>query len=222
MTNELAHSAPAASPAGWYPDPSGAPTLRWWDGLRWTEHTTAGAAGASGAPVLRPYGEHLVHTQVPAGTPTSTPWIWLMIALPLLGVIPLFGFDMTGYMVDSITDPMAQFRMYLDPWYLSALVLGWTAYGLGVWFAALDRAELRRRGFGRQFHWAWTFLSSLVYVIGRSVVVKRQAGRGTAPMHVAIWTTVATFIGTMIWVIVMTAQLVQATMEYSGAYAGAL
>ena len=27
-------------PGGWYPDPSGPPGLqRWWDGVRWTEHT---------------------------------------------------------------------------------------------------------------------------------------------------------------------------------------
>lgn len=25
-------------PAGWYPDPAGAPQQRWWDGLQWTEN----------------------------------------------------------------------------------------------------------------------------------------------------------------------------------------
>lgn len=29
------------TPAGWYPDPQGAPQLlRWWDGSQWTQHTT--------------------------------------------------------------------------------------------------------------------------------------------------------------------------------------
>jgi hypothetical protein len=30
---------PGAPPAGWHPDPSGASQFRWWDGVRWTEHT---------------------------------------------------------------------------------------------------------------------------------------------------------------------------------------
>ncbi|MFL5821712.1 MAG: DUF2510 domain-containing protein [Solirubrobacteraceae bacterium] len=38
-------SAPDAAatplpPGGWYPDPSGQARLRWWDGQRWTEHTS--------------------------------------------------------------------------------------------------------------------------------------------------------------------------------------
>jgi uncharacterized protein YxjI len=32
------------TPAGWHPDPYGAPNLlRWWDGSQWTEHTHAGS-----------------------------------------------------------------------------------------------------------------------------------------------------------------------------------
>lgn len=29
---------PTITPAGWYPDPRGAPGHRWWDGQQWTEH----------------------------------------------------------------------------------------------------------------------------------------------------------------------------------------
>jgi hypothetical protein len=32
------------SPAGWHPDPSGQHRSRWWDGVRWSEHTHDGEA----------------------------------------------------------------------------------------------------------------------------------------------------------------------------------
>lgn len=31
--------APGTVVAGWYPDPSGGGTRRYWDGIRWTAHT---------------------------------------------------------------------------------------------------------------------------------------------------------------------------------------
>jgi uncharacterized protein YxjI len=40
------------TPAGWYPDPHGAPrTLRYWDGAQWTEHTHADQQGQASAQV---------------------------------------------------------------------------------------------------------------------------------------------------------------------------
>lgn len=32
-------TASAGPPADWYPDPNGFPTLRWWDGSKWTDVT---------------------------------------------------------------------------------------------------------------------------------------------------------------------------------------
>ena len=200
MTNDLAQQVPA----GWYADPSESTAQRWWDGARWTEHV---------APAVRPYGEPAQSASVPDGTPVDTVWIWLVVVAPVLPVLLLFGFDMSGYMVRSMTDPTAVVLMYLDPWYLSAIVVGWLVYGLVVWFSYLDYAALGRLGYGRRFHWAWTFLSALLYVIVRSVFVRRQAGRGSAPMHVAIWLAVAIFVATITWSAVMTVQLTTDMME---------
>ncbi len=36
-----AAAAPATTPAGWYPDPSGAGGQRYWDGSAWTDHVSA-------------------------------------------------------------------------------------------------------------------------------------------------------------------------------------
>jgi hypothetical protein len=65
------------APAGWYPDPSGVPGHRWWDGGAWSEHTSPPAAqpvAATPAPVVDAFG-----TQMPATTPTQAtqptpPW----------------------------------------------------------------------------------------------------------------------------------------------------
>lgn len=35
-------------PAGWYPDPSGAPGFTWWDGRQWTGHRYEGSNGPPG------------------------------------------------------------------------------------------------------------------------------------------------------------------------------
>ncbi|WP_329361762.1 phospholipid scramblase-related protein [Streptomyces sp. NBC_01483] len=50
------------TPAGWYPDPHGAPQmLRYWDGSQWTEHTNGDQAAPAGQTVpqqgQQPYGQ---------------------------------------------------------------------------------------------------------------------------------------------------------------------
>jgi hypothetical protein len=214
-----AHTAPA----GWYPHPDGSVGQRWWDGARWTEHTSPlaaprPAAAAAPASAALPQYDARVQPRVPAGTPVDTPWIWLIVALPLLPLIPLFLWDLEGYMLRSMTDPMAQVALYLDPWYLTAIGLGWAAYGVMVWFSYLDLKALRALGYTRQFHWAWTFLSSLVYVIGRSVVVKRQAGRGMAPMWAVIVLNVAVFIAALVWAGVIIANVVNESIVMFSSY----
>ncbi|MFI6406826.1 phospholipid scramblase-related protein [Streptomyces sp. NPDC050548] len=59
------------TPAGWYPDPHGAPrTLRYWDGAKWTEHTNADQQGQTaqqapqGVPPQAAGPDPRVHQQV--------------------------------------------------------------------------------------------------------------------------------------------------------------
>lgn len=164
------------APAGWYTDAQG--STRWWDGSRWGEE----------APVVATSPEYL---PVPQGTTANTTWVWLIVLLPVLSTIAAIGYlvQMQQGMFEVLAVvPLdgsssldvdkfiaAEFNAFLRPWYLVLTLSGWAVYGLSVWFAALDARELAARGFVRPFPWAWTFLSSLVYVIGRHVVIRRRA-----------------------------------------------
>jgi uncharacterized protein YxjI len=60
------------TPAGWYPDPHGAPqTLRYWDGSQWTEHTNADqqAQGAPQVPQQAQQPQQAYAQQQPAAGP---------------------------------------------------------------------------------------------------------------------------------------------------------
>ena len=131
--------------------------------------------------------------KAPEGTKPYTPWIWLIVVLPLVVALPALGIDW-GALVD-LTDTTGQsaFALYGNPLYWLMVLGGWVAYGLSAWFAYLDWRELQRRGVPKPFHFAWVFLSSGVYPIGRSVVVRRRTGTGIAPMWATIAVIVLTF-----------------------------
>lgn len=167
---------------------------------------------------VAPYGVQEAK-KVPAGTPVDTVWIWLLVALPVLAIIPLFLWDFEGYMVRSMSMPgsispvESALGPYSDPAYLTLTLLSWLVYGVSVWFAFLDSSALKRLGYERRFHWAWAFLSSLVYVIGRSVVVRKQAGRGFAPMWAAIAVAVALTIAVTAWTVVVISNSISTAIE---------
>ncbi|SNS02792.1 Protein of unknown function [Geodermatophilus pulveris] len=78
-------SGQSSAPAGWYPDPDGAPaTLRWWDGAGWSDVTSSAGPGVA---VQAPAPGPPTGTQPPApGPPRSgrTPWV---VGLSVLGLV---------------------------------------------------------------------------------------------------------------------------------------
>ncbi|MGW7384239.1 phospholipid scramblase-related protein [Streptomyces sp. NPDC054794] len=83
------------TPAGWYPDPHGAPqTLRYWDGVQWTDHTSPDQQGAQpsapqGAAIpQQPTGDARVHKQVQqqAGVAAGGPGGGTLFTEPVLVV----------------------------------------------------------------------------------------------------------------------------------------
>jgi hypothetical protein len=148
--------------------------------------------------------------RAPEGTDPYTTWIWLILAIPVVQTLPIFFIDWETLFVTALTDPsgFGPTSAFLSPAYTLLVVLGWVGTGLLIWFAYLDWRELQRRGVPQPFHWAYIFLtlavSSAVYTIGRSVVVKRRTGRGLAPMWISIATIVAGFVLGIVFAIVLT------------------
>lgn len=74
-------------PAGWYPDPSGAPQLRWWDGQRWASHVAPDPAVEQ-----RRFCDEAV-TRLRSGrsivwrTPTGLRWTFHLLAVLSPGVV---------------------------------------------------------------------------------------------------------------------------------------
>lgn len=170
-------------PAGWYPDPQNPAQGRYWDGSAWTDH-------------LHQPGQPAPKLRAPEGTEPNTVWIWLMALLPVVSAIPVAFIPWQGYidsMFETATDPYAawdaQFALLTSPAYLATIGLAVLLYGATALLGWLDYRELTARGMPKPFHWALTLVPSygqLIYVIGRSVVVKTRTGRGLGPLWVTI------------------------------------
>ena len=133
---------------------------------------------------------------LPEGTSVSTAWIWIVAALPLVQLVLLATYDWRGLMERSFDAPSQPFAAY-DAGYFLVQAAGFVLYGVAVVLAWLDHRELRRRGVVAPFSWAWAFLGSIVYVIGRTVVLRRRVGRGSAPLWAFVATTVLGFVVTL-------------------------
>lgn len=166
-----------SSAPGWYPDPAGSGRSRWWDGRVWTGHLY---------PAPTNYGlqqRPMIHPQAPV----YNGMIWSIVLAPLvLVLLQLLWNPERKYIYlygERTIDP---FSIY-TPWYFLLLFASLLMYAGTVIAAYFDWKKLGRDGVVRPFHWAWTFLSPLVYVIGRSVIISKVApGRGWAPTGAAI------------------------------------
>lgn len=184
MVDDAGHAGPNPGP-GWYPDPYRAAPLRWWDGAKW-EAQVAGGPAAPAAPAVRYAPERRA---LPPETPVYTTWIWLVLLLPLLGVVASLA--TIGTLTESfaaLAHPGgANLALLSSPGYFVNGLLSWVILAVSVVFSWLDYRTLERRGVDRPFHWAWSFLAWPVYTIGRAVIVRRIAGgRGSAVLWLSV------------------------------------
>jgi hypothetical protein len=163
--------------------------LRWWDGTRWTDYShTLGVD--SGQPL-----------RAPAGTSPYTPWIWIFALLPLLQLaeIPLFAAFYSSLFRAGFQNSSALITAEYGPnsGYWAIQGISFLLYGIYVALGLLDYRVLRSRGVPHPFHWAWSFLGGIVYIIGRTVVVRRRTGAGMAPMWVNIVALIIAVVGSV-------------------------
>jgi hypothetical protein len=203
------------APAGWYPVAAGSAELRWWDGTQWTEHQHTLGQAPAGAYVVS--GQSL---RAPEGTKSGTVWIWIFAVLPLLQLaeIPFLAGLYSRIFAAGLSDPTAISRVEFAPdsGYFAIQGIGVLLYALYVIFAVFDYLALRARGVPRPFHWAWTFLGSLVYIIGRTVVVRRRTETGLAPM----WVNILALVGVIVTIIAVVGPIITAAVEASVSSAG--
>ncbi|MFJ4167949.1 DUF2510 domain-containing protein [Paenarthrobacter sp. NPDC089714] len=181
----------STTPPGWYPDPSNPQQMRWWDGVQWTPHL------APAHPQFMPLQRVLISNQ----TPVYNPFIWAIVLIPLVSILllltwqPEFRFITTRSGATTL-DPTSIY----SPGYFLLQISSFVIWAVTILCAFLDYQRLTKSGVIRPFHWAWCFLSPLVYVIGRTVIVRKVAlDRGLAPIWVMIGTIVVSFIVFGIW-----------------------
>jgi len=165
------HNDLTAEP-GWYPDPSGSSMKRWWNGTAWTEQRYDPALEAYGA-TPPPFAGR--------GTTVNDTLLWAIVLLPVASLLAQIQFDMTGYMIRSVSSDVP----VVDPMYVLIQLLSFAIFVTTVVLAFVDHRRLTRLGVARPFHWAWTFLSGGIYVIGRTIIVRRRVGGTLKP--VAVW-----------------------------------
>lgn len=152
---------------GWYPDARDPHSLRWWNGTEWVDHVVP--------PVILP--PEVQRPMLRRDQNVVNPYIWLIAVLPFLpGLLMLtWHIEVRTYTRNGTLtlDPATIFSTgYFLIW--CGLV---STYCATVVLALFDTRRLARSGVVRPFHWAWSFLGGVPYVIGRAVVIHKVAPR---------------------------------------------
>ena len=222
-----ANSSPP--PAGWYPDPAGSARTRWWNGFGWSDTygepaAAAQSAPATPAPYVAPgtsaptYGNAPAYQgataygsaelEAPAGTSPYTPFIWVLAVLPIISLIMTIvsGLNPDQTVADAL-DPDAPAFTATD---IATGAVSWAITLASIALGVLDWRALKRAGVPRPFHWAWIFFAVIgapVYMIGRSIIVRKRVGTGLPPMIINVVLVVANFIAGIVISVLLAAAM---------------
>jgi hypothetical protein len=199
----------STTPAGWYTDPGGSGHLRWWDGTAWSAHLAPHQAPAVYEPAMttdsQPYvpfqsswdsrgqGGYTAGSAEDFAQPAqwNTVWVWLLAFSTLLLTLAYaatFAVVSTGTPTTVLT---------------SVAVLAVGSFVLEILFALADRRKLLSWGHLQPASVWWILLGPLFYLIFRAVAVRREVGRGLAPLItyivVAVGSSIILTIGSAIF-----------------------
>jgi hypothetical protein len=130
------------------------------------------------------------HNQEPRSTATrkATVSSWFIAAMPLIA----------GILSVSVVKGQENYPRYvpagLDWWMLVGAVIV-VLYLVTVVLAVADRRKLDWAGYYQPAHWAWAFLGAPVYLLIRTITVKRETGRNSLVLWVWLLLT-AVLVGT--------------------------
>jgi hypothetical protein len=157
-------------------------------------------------------------------------WGWLVGASPILTLLllipetlwlnSLFGAFGSIASTDTAPSTSAIFSAEFSPMYFVLLVGAFLIQAIYIVLAFLDWRALKRAGVPQPFHWAWSFFAFvsfgvLVYIIGRSVILKRRTGGGMAPLWLFIGLEVLTLIAGVVVVVVFLLDLTSQIADYA-------
>jgi hypothetical protein len=150
----------------------------------------------------------------PASTSPFTWAIWVLAALPVISILIALSVDYRAALDMSPRGPSPEAAVASA---LSSLVqfLMWAAT---VALAFFDWRDLTRRGIAKPFHWAWAFIpvAGGVYLIGRSIVVRRRIEGAPAAALSPIWLWIGLNVIVMFISIVKGVEAVTSMMQRYG------
>jgi hypothetical protein len=168
-----------------------------------------------------PYGRQEL-PKAPEGAKVVTWHIWLLALLPIVSVI-ISLVTLSSYapyiekVIRQSQSGSTSTNLALPTGQGISTVLDLLLAAIVVVVALLDYRALARVGVVRPFHWAFAFFTlltpfaSLVYVIGRSVVVHRRSGRGFGPMWLGIVVVAVGFIVVVVGFVGILSGIAQST-----------
>lgn len=184
MSNSTTSGASGSIPAGWYPDPAGSDSKRWWDGSQWTAHLQQPEAPP---PPLATFGNFVPPELRPAiAIPTADAGIAYTRTSWWLALSPAWIAASEAFVVETI---MCFTSAHLHTFIPGLLALNVVVWLILYWFARLDRARLFNGGNNTFASPNWVFLTPLVYLIMRAKQVQLYALGGWASV---IWFCIAT------------------------------